>query len=36
MIVIARCAKRDVAIQLNCFVAAQSAASRNDRFEVTP
>jgi hypothetical protein len=31
MIVIPRCAKRVVAIQLDCFVAAQGAASRNDR-----
>jgi hypothetical protein len=31
MTVIARGAKRAAAIQLDCFVAAQSAASRNDR-----
>ncbi len=31
MIVIARRAERAVAIQLDCFVAAQSAAPRNDR-----
>jgi len=30
MIVIARCAKRAVAIQLDCFFAAQSAAPRKD------
>jgi len=36
VLVIARCAKRAVAIQLDCFVAAQSAAPRNDRFENTP
>jgi hypothetical protein len=30
MLVIARCAQRAVAIQLDCFVAAQSAAPRHD------
>jgi S-adenosylmethionine hydrolase len=36
MVVIARCAKRAVAIQLDCFVAAQSAAPRNDRSPKPP
>jgi hypothetical protein len=31
--VIARCAKRAVAIQLDCFGAPQSGTPRNDKFE---
>ncbi len=34
-LVIARCAKRAVAIQLECFVAAQGAVPRNDKLNRT-